>query len=158
MALGLGVLSLGGLFGSAGLRGSNAPEMWWLPGIPSQAELVRDTVNQVSDIGRGNDHIASVTILGIKSPALEWALRENPVQVLDALDSLNTPDIVITSFEANPVSLESAYRGQDFIWRRTPVWAYADAAAWFRWISLREMPQSQEYIILWAKSELFLDE
>ena len=158
MALGLGVLSLGGLFGSAGLRGLNAPEMWWQPGLPSQAELVRDTVNQVSDIGRGNDHIASVAILGIDSPALEWALRENPVQALDALDEVNTADIVITPFESNPAGLESAYRGQDFIWRRTPIWAYADAAAWFRWISLREMPQNQEYIILWAKSELFLDE
>lgn len=158
MALGLGVVSLGGLFGSAGLRGSNAPELWWLPGIPSQADLVRDSVNELSNLGRGTDHIASVAILGIDSPALEWTLRENPVQVVDALDELNAPDFVITPFESNPVSLESAYRGQDFIWRRTPLWAFADVPTWFRWVSLREMPQSQELIILWAKSGLFLDE
>lgn len=158
LAFGLGVMSLSGMFGSAGLRGPNAPELWWQPGIPLQAGLIRDTVNQVSDLGRGNDHIATVTILGIDSPALEWTLRENPVQVQDALDELNPPDIVITPFEANPVGLESAYRGQDFIWRRTPIWAYADTPTWLRWVSLREMPQSQEYIILWAKSDLFLDE
>ncbi len=158
LAIGLGVMSLGGMFGSTGLRGLNAPEMWWLPGIPSQAELVRDTVSEVSDIGRGNDHIASVVILGIESPALEWTLRENPVQVSDALDDTDSPDIVITPFESNLASLESAYRGQDFIWRRTPIWAYADGPTWFRWVSLREIPQSQEYIILWAKSDLFLDE
>ncbi|MBI3163083.1 MAG: hypothetical protein HYZ24_00240 [Chloroflexi bacterium] len=158
MAIGLGALSLGGLFGSAGLRGMNAPELWWLPGIPSQADLVRETVSQVSELGRGNDNSATVAILGIDSPALEWALRENSAQTLEALDEISPPDIVITPYESNPISLESAYRGQDFIWRRTPIWAYADAAAWLRWVSLREMPQSQELIILWAKNDLFLDE
>jgi hypothetical protein len=158
MAIGLGALSLSGMFGSAGLRGINSPEMWWLPGVPLQAGLVRDTVSQVSELGRGNDHVASVAILGLNSPALEWALRENPVQVIDSIDPVNAPDFVITPYQTNLPSLTSAYRGQDFIWRQTPIWGYADAAAWFRWVSLREMPQSRELIILWAKSELFLDE
>jgi hypothetical protein len=57
----------------------------------------------------------------------------------------------------NP-ELVSAYRGQDFIWEQTPSWEVADAAAWFRWVSLRQMPQGQEIIILWARSDLFLDD
>ncbi|MBV6393045.1 MAG: hypothetical protein KPEEDBHJ_02275 [Anaerolineales bacterium] len=158
MAIGLGALSLSGMFGSAGLRGSNAPEMWQLPGIPLQAGLVRDTVSQVSELGRGNDHVASVAILGLNSPALEWALRENPVQVIASIDPTAAPDVVVAPYELNLPSLASAYRGQDFIWRQTPAWGGADSSAWFRWVSLREMPQSRELIIVWAKSELFLDE
>lgn len=156
MAVCLGVLSLGGLFGSAGLRGIAFPEMWWQPNIPTQAPLLRETISQVSEFGRGNDHAATVAIMGIKSPAIEWALRENPVQVVDSLDVTTTPDFVVTSYEINP-QLASAYRGQDFIWRQTPLWGFADLPSWLRWVSLRQMPQTQEVIILWAKSDLFLD-
>lgn len=157
MALCLGVLSLGGMIGSTGIRGSSSPELWLLPNSPAQAELLRSTVSEISEIGRGNDYTASVTILGVNSPALEWTLRENPVHLADALDPSGNPDIVITSFETNP-QLASAYRGQDFLWRQTPLWNLADTPAWLRWLSLRQMPQSQEIIILWARSDLFLDD
>jgi hypothetical protein len=157
MAIGLGLLSLGGLFGSTGLRGLTSPEMWWQPQLPLQAELLRDTVNQLSEWGRGNDNVASVAILGIQSPAIEWALRENPVQRVDALDVTSAPDFVITSYEMNP-ELVSAYRGQDFIWRQTFLWNSADSGTWLRWVTLREMPQNQEIILLWARTDLFIDD
>lgn len=157
MAICLGVLGLGGLFGVTGLRGLSFPEMWWLPNIPTQAGLLRDTVSQVSEIGRGNDHVASVAIMGVDSPAIEWALRENPVQVVDSLDVTITPDFVITPLETNP-ELASAYRGQDFIWRQTPFWGNAPSGSWLRWVTLRQMPQGQDLIILWACSDLFLDD
>lgn len=155
MAICLGLLSVGGLFGATGLRGLSAPELWWLPNVPTQAQLVRDTVHQVSDIGRGSIYSATVAIIGVNSPALEWAVRENPVQVVDAVDPNNTPDFVITSYELDP-ELVSAYRGQDFTWRQAPIWNGADTFAWLKWISLRQMPQSQEAIILWARTDLFL--
>ncbi|MCB0120560.1 MAG: hypothetical protein KDD72_16105, partial [Anaerolineales bacterium] len=72
-------------------------------------------------------------------------------------DPLNAPDFVVTSNETNP-ELASAYRGQDFVWRQSPAWEVADFSGWLRWVSLREMPQNQEMIILWARSDLFLDE
>jgi len=156
MALGLGVLTISGLFGSAGLRGLDSPELWWQPNIPAQAQLLRETVSQVSEFGRGNDFVATVAVMGVDSPAIEWALRENPMQVVDSLDVNSTPDFVITSYEINP-ELVSAYRGQDFLWRQTPSWSGANLTDWFRWVSLRDMPQTQEIIILWAKSDLFLD-
>lgn len=158
LAAGLGVLSLAGTFGSAGLRGADAPEMWWLPRIPMQADLLRETVSQVSEFGKGNDHTATVAILGVDSPALEWALRENPVRVVASLDVTSTPEFVVTSFEMNP-ELVSAYRGQDFIWRQSPAWGGIDLGTWFRWVTLRQMPRGeQEVIILWARSDLFLDD
>jgi hypothetical protein len=53
--------------------------------------------------------------------------------------------------------LASAYRGQDFAWRQTPLWNSALPQDWIRWVSLREMPKSGETIILWARDDLFLD-
>lgn len=156
MAIGLGLLGLSGLFGAGGMRGLSFPELWWQPSLPLQADLLRETVNEVSEMGTGSDDSASVVIVGINSPALEWALREKPVQVVNTLDPTSVPDMVITSFELNP-TLVSAYRGQDFNWRQTPIWAASTPDAWFRWVTLREMPQTGEVIILWARSDLFLD-
>ncbi|HCK65002.1 MAG TPA: hypothetical protein DHW49_01950, partial [Anaerolineae bacterium] len=114
----LGALTLGGTFGAAGLRGQNAPELWWQPSIPAQAHLLRETAQQVSEFYTGDDNSASVVIAGLDSPALAWALREHDVQIVETLDATTAPDIVITRFENNP-ALMAAYRGQDFNWRQT---------------------------------------
>jgi hypothetical protein len=156
LTIALGILSLSGTLGAAGIRGLNFPEMWWQNKIPIQAALLRQTANQVSEFGMGYDNAASVVILGIDSPALVWALREHEVQVLDTIDSADTPDIVITPFADNPV-LASAYRGQDFNWRQTPLWSSTPLNAWFRWVTLREISYGGETIILWARNDLFID-
>ena len=134
----------------------NAPELWWLPSTPAQAALLEQTVSEVSEFGLGNDVSGSVVIVGVKSPALEWVLRERPIQVVDALDVNSSPDFVVTPYEMDPV-LVAAYRGQDFSWRQTPLWNTALASTWLRWFTLRDMPQSGETIILWARDDLFLD-
>ena len=67
-----------------------------------------------------------------------------------------SPYFVVTPFEMDPALLP-AYRGQDFSWRQTPVWETNLPADWVRWITLREMPQTAETIILWARDDLFLD-
>jgi len=110
----------------------------------------------MSEWGVGNDYSAPIVIAGLDSPALEWALRRHPVKVVDALDPSSSPEFVITPFEDNPV-LVSAYRGQDFIWRQTFSWNSMLSSDWLRWIALREIPLSGENIILWARSDLFID-
>ena len=158
LSLALGVLGFGGALGSAGLRGSNHPELWWLPSIPTQADLLQATVSDLSEWGMGNDNAAPVLIAGLDSPALEWALREHQVLVVETLDISSAPYFVITPLQDNPI-LASAYRGQDFIWRQTPLWNLALPQEWIRWVALREMPQTGEgeAIILWARDDLFLD-
>lgn len=156
LAIVLGALSLGGAFGSTGLRGSNFPELWWLPSTPAQADLLRATVRDVSEMGVGHDTSAPVVIAGMKSPSLEWTLREHPLQVVDALDPASAPAFVITPFEMDPV-LVAGYRGQDFQWRQTPLWGSAASSMWQRWFVLRDMPQSADTILLWARDDLFLD-
>jgi uncharacterized membrane protein len=156
LALGLGLLGLGGAFGSAGLRGLVYPELWHPANLPAQAQLLEATVSDMSEWGVGNDYSAPVMIVGIDSPALEWTLREHQVTVAEVLDVSSSPAFVVTQGQNNP-ALASAYRGQDFTWRQTPLWQTALTADWVRWVALREMPQAGETIILWARDDLFLD-
>ena len=156
LAIALGTLGFAGTLGSAGLRGFNAPELWWQPSIPAQAELLRETVNQVSEFYTGDDTSASVVIVKLDSPALAWVLREHDLQIVESLDASSAPDIVITPFENNPV-LVAAYRGQDFNWRQTSLWNVSSFDAWVLWITRREISYAGESIILWARDDLFLD-
>lgn len=151
-----GALTLGGTFGAAGLRGQNAPELWWQPSIPVQAHLLRETAEQVSEFYTGDAHSASVVIVGLDSPALAWALREQDVQIVETLEATTAPDIVITPFENN-ATLMAAYRGQDFNWRQTYLWHISPFDVWARWITLREISYAGETIILWARDDLFID-
>jgi hypothetical protein len=156
MVVGLGILGFGGALGSAGLRGLNSPELWWLSPAPAQADLLQAAVREISEYGTGNETSATVVIAGLQSPSLEWTLREHPAQVVSSLDAGSSPDFVITPYETDPV-LIAAYRGQDFTWRQSPLWSSAESSNWLRWVVLREMPQSGETIILWARDDLFLD-
>lgn len=156
MALVLGLLGLGGAFGSAGMRGIASPELWWLSSIPTEANLLRATVQDVSRIGFGEKNAASVVIAGVDSPALEWVLREHNVTRVETPGGISAPDIVITPWEIDPF-LAAAYRGQEFPWRQNPLWNASPQNIWFRWVVLRDMPQSGETLILWVRDDLFLD-
>ncbi|MBI5962640.1 MAG: hypothetical protein HY863_04125 [Chloroflexi bacterium] len=153
----LGVFGFSGALGSTGLRGLSFPELWWSPNIPAQAELLRSTVNDLSEWSQGDDNAAPVVIAGVNSSALEWTLREHPVTVVESLDISSSPDFVITPLQDDP-TLASSYRGQDFTWRQSPLWNDTlSSQSWVRWVTLRDMPQSGETIILWARDDLFLD-
>jgi hypothetical protein len=156
LTLALGILGLGGALGSAGLRGMVYPELWHPANLPAQADLLEATVSDMSEWGVGNDYSAPVVIVGINSPALEWTLREHQVTMAETLDVTSSPAFVITPPQDNP-ALASAYRGQDFGWRQTPSWSATLPKDWLRWITLREMPQNGETIILWARDDLFVD-
>jgi hypothetical protein len=156
LVLVLGALGIGGAFGVAGLRGHASPELWWLPQQPVHARLLESTISDVSERGLGDDHAASVTIVGVDSPSLEWTLRERQVSIVQSLDSASAPALVITPLQDDP-ALSSAYRGQDFAWRQTPLWDVTVTQDWARWMALRQMPTSGETIILWVRDDLFLD-
>ncbi len=156
MTITLGILGLSGALGAAGLRGLDAPELWWQSKIPVQADLLAETVNQVSEFYTGEDNSASVVISGLDSPALLWALRKHNVHVVESLDINTSPDMVITPFENNPV-LVNAYRGQDFNWRQDYLWSTSPFDMWARWVALREISYAGESIILWARDDVFID-
>jgi hypothetical protein len=152
----LGVYTLGAMIGAAGLRVEPSVEMWSPGSTISQADLLLMTVNQISDLSDKNINSQSVTIAGVNSPALEWVLRGKTINVVSSLDISTTPSIVITTNENNP-KLAAGYRGQAFIWRQSPLWSQAQLQDWMRWTAFHDVPQNSETIILWVRSDLFLD-
>jgi len=152
----LGMYALATAWGTSGMRTPNGVELWTPDQAPVQVDLLISSVNDISMFSTGDIEAQPVTIMGIKSPALEWALRNHDVEIASVLDPLNAPPIVITPL-MDELGLPSAYRGQDFTWRQPPVWDNIQAPDWFRWLVYRQVPRETETVILWARDDLFPD-
>jgi hypothetical protein len=152
-----GLYSLGTAWGASGLRNPGGVELWLADSTrPLQADLLRASVDDISDLSVGHIDSQPVTIYGISSPALEWLLRNNEVTVVSTLDPQVAPPIVITPL-MNDLGLPAAYRGQDFTWKQTPQWAVVQNYDWVNWIVFRKLPLENETLILWARDDLFPD-
>ena len=156
LVLFLGVYTLASAWGASGYRSRNGIELWRPDPPPVQSELLLTSVNDISEFSLGHVYAQPVTIMGIDSPALEWALRHRQVEVASTLDPQVAPPIVITP-QMNDLGLPSAYRGQDFTWRASPQWEAITSPDWIRWLVFRQLPQQNETIILWARDDLFPD-
>ncbi len=152
----LGVYAFAAAWGTSGLRTPNGIELWKPDQPPLHEELLMSSVDEISLFSTGHIDAQPVTIMGVDSPALEWALRDHDVTVVNVLDPLNAPPIVITP-PMNELELPSAYRGQDFTWRQPPVWNNIQSPDWVKWLVYRELPRETETIILWARDDLFPD-
>ena len=152
----LGLYSLAAAWGASGLRNPNGVELWTPDPKPLQAGLLLASVNDISEFSLGHVDSQPVTIMGINSAALEWALRNHIVEVVSALDPQVAPPLVITPPMEN-LNLPSAYRGQDFTWRQTPLWNQIQNPDWWSWLVYRQLPRENETIILWARDDLFPD-
>lgn len=152
----LGAYSLAAAWGAGGLRMPNGVELWIPDPRPTQADLLLASVNDVSEFSLGHARSQSVSIMGIDSPALEWALRNHEVELVSTLDPQIAPPLVITPLMED-LGLPSAYRGQDFIWRGPVQWEGTRGPDWLRWLVYRQLPRENETIILWVRDDLFPD-
>jgi hypothetical protein len=152
----LGTYTLASAWGSSGLRARNGIELWSPDPAPSQAGLLRATVDDVSEFSLGHDTSQPVTLMGIDSPALEWVLRDRAVERVSTLDPQVAPPLVVTP-AMDDLGLPAAYRGQDFTWRQTPLWDQIQNPDWIRWLAFRQLPRENEIIILWVRDDLFPD-
>lgn len=152
----LTVYSLGAAWGGSGLRNPNGVELWNPDPKPGQADLLIESVRDVSEMSLGHDLSQPVTILGVDSPALEWLLRYHPVELVSTFDPQNAPPIIITP-PIDALSLPAAYRGQDFTWRQRVQYESMQRPEWWRWLVNRQLPRENETIILWARDDLFPD-
>jgi len=152
----LGLYSLAAAWGASGLRNPGGVELWLADSRPVQADLLRASVEQASEYSVGHDNSQPVTIFGVTSPALEWVLRNNNVEVIATLDPQVAPPVVVTS-QMNDLALPSAYRGQDFTWRQSPQWNGLTQYDWVKWLVFRQLPLQNETIILWVRDDLFPD-
>lgn len=144
-------------FNAAGLRLPFSAELWQPTPQFVQADLLTKTTDELSEWSRGHIRILTITIPSdLNSPALLWLLRDWHVEQVDALALDASPDLVILP-QGVEIKLASAYRGQDFILRKTPVWDDLPLDGWLRWIAFRKIPEQAEFLVLWARDDLFLD-
>ena len=150
------VYTAGSAWGTSGLRTPDGVELWTSDPKPLQANLLLSSVEDVSEFSTGDKNSQPVLILGIKSPALEWLLRNHNVEVVSALDPLVAPPLVVTT-QMNDLGLPSAYRGQDFTWRQGAPWGALLPMDRLSWFVFHKVPLESETIILWARDDLFPD-
>ncbi len=152
----LGIYALGMAWGATGLRTPAGWELWWPDQQTDQAELLLATVNDLSEWSTGDATSQDVTILDVDSPALEWLLRDRNAQMVSALNFQESPAIVIST-QNDSLDLPIAYRGQDFTWQRQPFWDAVGTYEWIKWSVFREMPYDSEIVVVWVRSDLFID-
>jgi len=152
------IYTLSTTFASGGLRTYRTFEMW--PSSPYLGQ-VKTLVNQMNDLSRwktGVNATLDVTIAGLDSPALLWSLRDWPLTISpDASLAGSTPAIVIASDQFTTPDIQSNYRGQDLTWRVSPLWEQGLMSDWLQWSILHKFPQHDEKIILWVRSDVFID-
>jgi MFS family permease len=153
----LSVYSVSALMGAAGLRVMpDAVELTSPDKVLPESDLLLTTVDQISDWSNNNINSQPVTIAGIDSFALQWLLHEHQLNKVSALDISTSPPIVITTDKEDP-ALAAGYRGQSFVWRETPLWSQAHLSDLITWTSFHQIPVSKEMIIVWVRSDLFID-
>jgi hypothetical protein len=63
--------------------------------------------------------------------------------------------VVIAPVGSETEAWAAAYRGQDFVWRIRPAWERSLPSNWIEWLVFRDAPLDSEYVILWARGDLF---
>lgn len=139
---------------AANLRSYRTIELW-NPGPQTiQAEALTRQMDDLSLWSKGVKQRLDVFVVELDSPALRWALRDWNVTYSAAPTLTGAPSFVIGLNELAAPELKDGYRGQDFVWRGYPSW---DTANWLRWAFVHDLPKEQEKIILWTRSDLFVD-
>jgi hypothetical protein len=151
----LGLYTLGATWGATGLRTPDGVELWDSSPKIAQADLISQTADEISKWATGHADELPVTVFMVDSPALLWSLRNHSPKVVLALDPASAPALVVTPPQQT-LQLAAAYRGQDFAWRQAPTWD-ALPVYYLRWLTLRELPSSSETVVLWVRSDLFID-
>jgi hypothetical protein len=152
---GLGIYSLSVATEAAAMRVQYTSEMWSRgPSLP-QADVLIDTINQLSDSHVGVASDLDLVVVGIQSPGLEWALRRFPKPLFtSSLAPGLMPSVVITTKETQP-TLAASYRGSAFDLTQTPNWSNLLPSEYLPWIIYHRAPQVTQSVILWARADLF---
>ncbi len=133
-------------------------ELWGIAPRTGQAGLFTETLRELSLTQTGEANAIEVVAL-VESPALKWVLRDYRNAVYSSsVDNDILPPVVVASLGSETQSWSAAYRGQDFAWRLYPGWEGILPQAWVDWLVFRKAPEQPEYLLLWARSDLFPDD
>lgn len=149
------LLTIAALTGATGVREPLTAELWTPAPRIAQADLLLETVEELSAWNIGDPRRLPVTVAGVDSPALRWLLRDHPLEFAAAPPANEAVPLLITA-DTQP-SLAADYRGQDFVWWETPDWANALPADWMHWYLFHQIGVQRQNILLWARSDLLFE-
>jgi hypothetical protein len=151
--LALSVFSAG--WNAAGLGRHPDREMWRIGRTVISKDLLTTTVADISEYNTGRRDTLDITIAGLDSPALSWALRDfrNTSTIRDVV-SEDTSSIILTPADKLP-PLGDRYRGQKIIWDSQPAWNLMNPQEWPAWLFFRRAPLDSTSIMIWVRSDLF---
>lgn len=142
---------------AGGMRVPFSAELWQPASKFVQADLLKKTVSELSVWRRGQTTgLTITTTFDMNSPALLWVLRDWHVEQVDAVPLDASPELVLLP-QGIELKNSSAYRGQDFILSKTPIWDGLPLDGWLRWIAYRTIPDRTELVVLWTRNDLLLD-
>ena len=155
LAAALLVYTTSALWGAAQLRPNEPHELWGQPPVAGQVHLTMKTLRDLSNwqTGLGNkiDLVSTVD-----TPSMRWALRDfSAAHFASEIPTGEMPAVIITRQSAETPALTAAYRGQDFVWWVHPAWSGPFPDDFIAWLTFRKASLGYEYIILWARGDLF---
>jgi hypothetical protein len=143
---------------SAGLSPRADRETWAARQALPDQDLLRTTLDNFRMWGIEPVGEYELVVAGVSSPALRWALRDDPnVRFVDAPPTDLSPALVITPDQPD-LALAAAYRGQSFTLTEEVSWSALRAHEWLRWLAFRTTPPElvqRQNLILWARGDLF---
>jgi len=161
LALGLGsalvIYSLATVFGLSQVTPANPAELWLPQKSVVQADLLLETLAELSLRENGQAHSVNGIAL-VDSLALRWALRDyEDIFFMPSLatDGTTIPPVILALPGDSGTLLTTAYRGQDFVWQIRAESAGALPSHWERWLIFRESPFEMDVIVLWVHENLF---
>ncbi len=140
---------------SAGLSKHPETNLWLSSPLITDGDLIRSTLGDLSEWNVRSRSGIEMVVEDNTSPSLRWLLRDfTQVRYVNALAVDGTPAVVFTN-NSQPLTLPSAYTGQDFVLQSSVPWSLLYGDEWVRWLITREAPTQQEALFLWARSDLF---
>ncbi len=140
---------------SARLGPTAYAELWYSDAYFLDADLLQNSISQVSDLNTGNPQVSDIAILEPASPAVKWILRNNDeVLYLNTLPKSISPDMVITNGDDFP-GLAASYTGQNFVFIESPQTQLFRFMDWLRWAMYRKFTDEKTDLYLWVKSDIF---
>ena len=157
-SLALASYTISVMWGATQLRPNLPQELWSQPPGAGQAGLLLNTLRDLSNWETGDPK--SIQIVSyVDNASLIWALRDF---INVNFSSSPAPEllsaVIIAPEDQDLPALTASYRGQDFTWGVLPGWQDVETLNIFNWLVFHEAPLKYQKVILWARSDLFLED
>lgn len=151
----LTIFWISGSFHAAGLSGNVEANPFFRRGIIVEADLLKDTIGDLSELNVRSRTGLDVLAIGLDQPALRWTAREFPNWVFENTFQPQFQSSIVLTTTTEEVVFTDNYRGQDFQWETQPIWNLMTTQEWMQWAIFKIAPLENKTIILWARENLF---